>query len=72
VGVLWVVNHDELYPPRPSRLRDELCGSLGLGLRVRGNRAKTYGSELSPIFRHLQGFIRDFPKNDVWLARETR
>jgi hypothetical protein len=34
------------------------------------SRAKTYGSELSPIFQILtSGVIGNFPKNDAWLAR---
>ena len=41
-------------------------------IRVPGsNRAKTYGSELSPIFQILtSGIIGNFPKNDAWLARD--
>jgi hypothetical protein len=34
------------------------------------NRAKTYGSKLSPIFQTLtSGVMGNFPKNNVWLTR---
>ena len=47
--------------PPVTRLRIWVPGS---------SRAKTYGSELSPIFQILtSSVIRDFPKNDAWLAR---
>jgi hypothetical protein len=75
--------HDSRVPPARRRSESALAGSerpvwasgapvAGAGWVPGSNRAKTYGSELSPIFQTLiLGVTGNFPKNDAWLAGTT-